>query len=167
MKTLPRIHRRFAGGHGRKLLLVAALSLTLMGAGDADHARFVKLGSRLMCPCSCSQMLLECNHVGCPDSDKMRAELAARVSSGDEDEAILSGFVDTYGATVLAAPRRQGFDLVAWIMPFVALALGIVASVWFVRRWQARHMQPRFAAGNVSPSVLNEFRRRAREETEL
>ena len=162
MKITPALTRRPAG----LLMLAAALSLTLLGAGDSDP-RFAKLGGRLMCPCSCAQMLLECNHVGCPDSDKMRAQLAAGVSQGDGDDSILGRFVDEYGATVLAAPRRQGFDLIAWIMPFVALALGIALVIYFTRRWQGRKLQPTYAAGGVSPSLLQEFQRRAREETEI
>jgi len=42
-----------------------------MGAGD-DGARFNSLGHRLMCVCGCNQILLECNHVGCTYSDRMR-----------------------------------------------------------------------------------------------
>ena len=149
-------------------LLVAALSLTLVGAGDADPARFAKLGKHLMCPCSCAQMLLECNHVGCPDSETMRAQLAAGVSSGDSDDTILSRFVETYGATVLAAPTKKGFDLLAWIMPFVALGGGIFLVVYFVRRWQLRNaQQPAFATPGVSTATCDDLRRRAREETEL
>jgi cytochrome c-type biogenesis protein CcmH len=148
-------------------LLVAALSFTMMGAGDIDHARFAKVGGRLMCPCGCAQMLLECNHVGCPDSDTMRAQLAAGVANGDSDDTILSRFVETYGATVLAAPAKRGFDLLAWIMPFLALAAGIVLVVYFVRRWQARQPRPAFASPDVALPSFNEFRRRAREETEL
>lgn len=155
--------RRFANW----LLLAVALSLTLIGAGDTDTIRFAKIGHRLMCPCGCAQMLLECNHVGCPDSETMRAQLTAGVSQGASDDAILSRFVEIYGTTVLAAPRKQGFDLIAWIMPFVALALGAVLVVYFVRRWQAGHMRPAYATPDIPSSAFNELRRRAREETEL
>lgn len=148
-------------------LLVAALSLTLVGAGDADPARFAKLGKHLMCPCSCAQMLLECNHVGCPDSDTMRAQLAAGVSNGDSDDTIFSRFVETYGATVLAAPTKKGFDLIAWITPFAALGSGIILVVYFVRRWQLRNVRAALATAGIPNSAFDELRRRAREETEL
>jgi len=148
-------------------LLVAALSLTLIGAGDADPARFAQIGHKLMCPCGCAQMLLECNHVGCPDSDSMRAQLAAGISHGDSDDTILRRFVETYGATVLAAPTKKGFDLVAWFMPFVALGLGIVLVIYFVRRWRGRRLQPAFAAPDITSSAFEELRRRARQETQI
>ena len=64
----------------------------------------------MMCICSCNQILLECNHVGCPDSDDMRNELMAAVSRGDSDSLVEQAFVQKYGPTVLAAPTNTGFD---------------------------------------------------------
>ena len=57
-----------------------------------------------MCICGCGQILLECNHVGCPDSDGMRNELMTAVSRGDSDSLVEQAFVQKYGPTVLAAP---------------------------------------------------------------
>ena len=86
------------------------------------EARFNSLGHRMMCTCGCGQILLECNHVGCRSSDKMRDQLQAALDRGDNDDLILQGFVQEYGPTVIAAPTATGFNRVAWIMPFVALA---------------------------------------------
>ena len=76
-----------------------------MGA-DSD-ARFNRLGHQLMCMCSCGQVLLECNHVGCAYSSRMRDELAAGIARGDNDSLILQSFVQKYGNVVLAAPTTQ------------------------------------------------------------
>ena len=73
-----------------------------MGAGD--DARFTSLGHKLMCVCGCNQVLLECNHVGCQYSDRMRSELAANVERGDSDDLVLQAFVQKYGPTVLPRP---------------------------------------------------------------
>ena len=94
-----------------------------MGAGDTD-ARFNRLGHQLMCMCGCNQVLLECNHVGCPYSDRMRHELMAAIQRGDSDNLVLQSFVQKYGNTVLAAPTTTGFNRIAWIMPFVIFTLG-------------------------------------------
>ena len=42
-------------------LLFAALFAFL---GSDQDARFQSLGHKVMCVCSCNQVLLECNHVG-------------------------------------------------------------------------------------------------------
>lgn len=148
---------------------LALAVLTFMGAGDTD-ARFKDLGHRLMCTCGCGQVLLECNHVGCQSSEKMRNELLAALDKGDSnsDDLILQGFVQEYGPTVIAAPTATGFNRVAWIMPFVALALGIAFVVYVVRSWKNRPA-PALADGiTISHgSELDEFREKARKETDL
>src|SRR5260221_13141529 len=118
-----------------RCLQAAALALAVLifiGAGD-DSARFKDLGHRMMCACGCSQILLECNHVGCTYSDKMRDQLQAALDKGNNDDLILQGFVQDYGPTVIAAPTATGFNRVAWIMPFAALAFGISFVVYVVR----------------------------------
>jgi|SRR5271166_4420167 len=156
----------------RRCLQAAALALAVivfMGAGD-DSARFKDLGHRMMCTCGCGQILLECNHVGCQSSDKMRDQLQAALDKGgsNSDDLILQGFVQEYGPTVIAAPTATGFNRVAWIMPFLVLALGISFAVYIVRSWKNRP-EPALADGIVIPhgSELEEFRQRARKETDL
>jgi len=121
-----------------------------------------------MCICGCGQILLECNHVGCPDSDGMRNELMASVSRGDSDSLVQQAFVQKYGPTVLAAPTTSGFDRTAWIMPFVALIAGIFVVVYIVYAWKNRPA-PALADG-IQPArgrELDEFREQARKETDL
>jgi cytochrome c-type biogenesis protein CcmH len=148
------------------LILTAAVFLFL-GAGDTD-ARFKDLGHRMMCTCGCGQVLLECNHVGCQSSDKMRNQLLAALDKGDNDDLILQGFVQDYGPTVIAAPTATGFNRVAWVMPFVVLALGIGFAINIVRSWKNRPA-PALADGiQIHPGTeLDEFRRKARNETDV
>jgi len=150
-----------------QLLLVLAASVLFLGATD-NEARFNNLGHRLMCTCGCGQILLECNHVGCQTSEKMRNELLAALNRGDNDDLILQGFVQEYGPTVIAAPTTTGFNRVAWVMPFVALALGMAFVVVVVRAWKKRPA-PALADGIRIPkgSELDEFREQARKETEV
>ena len=150
-------------GIGHLCLTVFAL----VGAGD-PASRFSEIGHRLMCICGCHQILLECNHVGCPDSDGMRNELMAAVQRGDSDSLVQQAFVQKYGPTVLAAPMTTGFDRTAWIVPFVALFLGLLAVVMVVRAWKNRPA-PAIADGlrPLRGAELEKFRDQANKETEL
>lgn len=150
-----------------QVLVLGAAVVLLMGAGDPD-ARFRDLGHRMMCTCGCGQILLECNHVGCTTSDKMRNQLIAALNKGDNDDLILQGFVQDYGPTVIAAPTTTGFNRLAWIMPFVALALGITLVTYIVRLWKNRPA-PALADGIAIPrgGELDTLREQARKETEL
>jgi len=158
-------------------LAIVVLCVGFLGARPAKSfdARFNDLGHKLMCKCGCNQILLECNHVGCSYSTQMRDELTAALTRGsgggpdgstpDSDELVLQSFVQKYGATVLAAPTTTGFNIVAWIVPFLVLIAGLGLVTLIVRKWNFRVQ--RVGAQNMSPEELDEFRRRAREETEV
>src|SRR5258706_12068135 len=148
-------------------LLLCAAVFALLGAGD-PATRFSELGHQMMCICGCSQILLECNHVGCPDSDGMRNELMTAVNRGDSDSLVEQSFVQKYGPTVLAAPTTTGFDRTAWIVPFVALGLGLSIVVLVIRAWKNRPA-PAIADGlrPVRGAELEQFRDQARKDTDL
>jgi cytochrome c-type biogenesis protein CcmH len=116
------------------LCVVAALA---MGASN-NGARFDDLGHKVMCTCGCGQVLLQCNHLGCPSLAKESAELRADLDRGDGDNAVLIDFQNEYGPTVLAAPMFTKFNAIAWIMPPAVLLLGILGTVILVRRWRRR-----------------------------
>ena len=148
-----------------QLAILLAAATFLLGA-DPSGARFQNLGHKLMCRCGCNQILLECNHVGCAYSEKMRQELMAGLQGPDSDDLVLQRFVQEYGGVVLAAPPASGFNRVAWITPFAALGAGIFAVVWVVRRWRSGPPPP-LPAAHPGDTPIDEFRQRARKETEL
>jgi len=151
--------------HAAQLLLIGVLAIGFMGA-DTD-ARFNRLGHQMMCMCGCNQVLLECNHVGCAYSERMRNELTAGLERGDNDSLVLQSFVQKYGNTVLAAPTSSGFNVIAWIMPFAVFALATGIAVWLVRMWRARPVAQTVAQPNLAAGELDALRRKAREETEF
>ena len=116
--------------------VVCILAVVMLGA-DTD-SRFGKLGHQMVCVCGCGQILLECNHVGCPDSDRMIGELREQLKAGGSDTAILNWFSAKYGPTVLAAPIRGGFDNVAWITPMAVFVLATVGVGVLVVLWKRR-----------------------------
>src|SRR6202050_5748674 len=118
-------------------ILLCAAVFAFLGAGD-PATRFTEIGHQMMCICGCNQILLECNHIGCPNSDGMRNELMAAVTRGDSDSLVEQGFVQKYGPIVLAAPTSVGFDRAAWIMPFLVLVLGFGLVIVVVRSWKNR-----------------------------
>jgi cytochrome c-type biogenesis protein CcmH/NrfF len=148
-------------------LIALALALfTLLGAGD-ESARVNDLGHRMMCVCGCNQILLECNHVGCAYSERMRSELIAAVDRGDNDDLTLQGFVQKYGTTVMAAPTKTGFNRVAWIMPYLVLVVGLATVTLIVRAWRYRPLVlPAGAVAALHGAELEHFRDQARKETE-
>ena len=147
-----------------QLAFVAVVAVALLGVGDPT-ARFDSLGHSMICACGCNQILLECNHVGCPVSDGMRKQAADGIAAGKNDDAILQGFVEQLGPTVLAAPTKVGFDRAAWVTPFAVFVVGIGVAIYFVRHWQQRFKPAVAYATSAQPTepLLDQVRR----ETEL
>jgi cytochrome c-type biogenesis protein CcmH len=154
-------------GKAVQAVILSAAVFVLLGAGD-PATRFNEIGHQMMCICGCNQILLECNHVGCPDSDGMRNELMAAVERGDSDSLVEQGFVQKYGPTVLAAPTNKGFDRAAYITPFAALLLGFGLIALVIRTWTNRPA-PALADGlrPLRGAELEQFRDQARKETDL
>jgi len=148
-----------------RLLILPCMAVLLMGA-DNQEARYQKLGSKIMCTCSCSQMLLQCDHVGCQNSDRMTHELRANVQTMSNDEEVLDWFRNTWGVTAVVEPRTHGFELLAWILPAAGLGLGLLLVILLIRNWRLRPAAVAAADLNLAPE-LEAMRARARQETEL
>jgi cytochrome c-type biogenesis protein CcmH len=161
------------------ILLSAAVAL-LMGADNPD-ARFQRIGDKIMCSCGCSQMLLKCNHVGCPNSDRMLGELHALTGtlrgqqSGQysdvlperDDEAVLNWFRSHWGVTAVVEPGTKGLELWAWIMPWLAPTLGLVLVLTTLYLWRSRRPQTAAVSAVQLDPQLEALRDRARRETEV
>ena len=150
-------------------LLVCVLGVVMLGAAPNEAQRFGRIGHNMMCVCGCGQILLECNHVGCPDSERMIGELHDQLVAANgagADSLIMNWFVAKYGATVLAAPLRGGFDIVAWIVPSTVLVLAIFGTGWMVWKWTGRRRLAAVGLPDRAPRVNDEMRERIRRETE-
>jgi len=88
------------------------------------------------------------------------------LDAGKSEAEILTAFEQEYGTTVLAAPEAQGFDLIAWIMPFVALAVGSLIVTVVFRRLRAPGSGPSEAGEQVAdhPPVADRFKKQIEEE---
>jgi cytochrome c-type biogenesis protein CcmH len=185
---LKRAHRLLAASKRPiQAVVLCVAMITMLGAGDSN-SRYERVGHELMCACGCGQILLECNHVGCPDSARMIAELRSQIGipaiAGDgttpitadsplpplanSDKAILDWFVAKYGAIVLAAPIRGGFDNVAWITPIAIFLLATLGTAVLVRVWRSRNPSPDRipSLDRDADADAQELRDRIRKETQ-
>jgi cytochrome c-type biogenesis protein CcmH len=71
----------------------------------------------------------------------MIKEVATFVKAGKSDPQIYQAFEKKYGPAVLAAPKLEGFNVLAWVLPFVGLGLGAVIVVVAVRRLHPRRQE--------------------------
>jgi cytochrome c-type biogenesis protein CcmH len=84
-------------------------------------------------------------------SEQIKGEIRARVDQGQSVDEIVDFYVAKYGERILAAPKASGFNALAWVMPFVFVALGGVACLVWMRRRRATG-EPSSGPGPVQPS---------------
>jgi len=147
----------------RKLALLVVLAVTPLSPAADRNERIRELGSKFICVCGgCNQLLMNCNHLGCPSREGMLKDLGRQIDQGMDDNAIVAYFTDKYGITVLSAPPVSGFNLTAWVMPFAALAIGLIMALYFLRQFRTRWAaaaEPKPDLGKYQDKVEEELKK--------
>jgi len=144
------------------LAAIAAAPLLITSAGGQQMSdRAKQIGGKFMCMCSCSQVLTQCNHVGCTTSAAMLKELDQALARGDSEDGITQMFVQEFGTKVYAEPPKSGFSLVAWSLPSIYLFSGTILVVFVISRWR-KHALKNVTTGGTAPKVSAELLERAR-----
>lgn len=128
--------------------LLLALAIFFAAPASAGKApTFEELEESLTCQCGCGLIVRACNHLQCPSAIPLRQEIREQMARGLDKEAILAYFADKYGEKILSSPTTTGFNLTAWVMPFVMVAVGGTVVVVTLLRW--RRLQARRTAGPI------------------
>ena len=144
----------------RRAALALVLSLAWAGVPSNAGAAAVttkEIEEALTCQCGCGLTVHSCNHLQCGSGIPLKQEVLTLVSQGLGRDEILLRFRDKYGEKILSAPTVEGFNLTAWIVPFVMLAAGAAVVATTLVRWRAtRETSPSEAV----PRPLSELDRR-------
>lgn len=154
-------------------VVAAALALVLLtpfgAAGQGQQGpSFQELEESLTCQCGCGLTVHSCNHLTCPSAIPLRAEIREQMALGKGKAEILDHFRQTYGELILSSPTTRGFNLLAWVLPFVAVAVGLFFIVFVVRRWVTVQQSRRAANATTpiadSPAVSSQYQARFEKE---
>jgi cytochrome c-type biogenesis protein CcmH len=118
----------------RRLALIALVALVVVPAALASEARptLADLEDEVMCPVCPGETLEQSSS---PAAQQVERFIAIRIEAGDSKQEIKDRLVDQYGPQILAAPPKEGFDLLAWVLPIagaLAAALVLAFAAW---RW--------------------------------
>lgn len=105
-----------------------------VGATDKD-ALYESLISDMACLCGCGTTLKTCPHEACDKAIPARKEIRQLVDGGGSRQEILDRMVKGHGEAILAAPTFKGFNVMAWVMPFVVIAAVGVLVAMILKRW--------------------------------
>lgn len=127
------------------------VQLAAKGPPVLDQAKRDELEHHLHCQCGCNLDVYTCRTTdfSCQVSPAMHHDVMALVAGGYSAPEIIAAFTTVYGDRVLMAPPSSGFDLMAWITPFIALSAGIALVFIVLRRLRAPALAPAMASAAV------------------
>jgi cytochrome c-type biogenesis protein CcmH len=112
------------------LVLVFGAAAAWAQASATDEARVLRLQKSLLAPCCWNEAVA--THRS-EVSLTMRAEINRMVAEGKTDQQVLDYYKQQYGLRILVEPEGSTW----WwmhVMPIVAIALGVLGVLWFIRR---------------------------------
>jgi cytochrome c-type biogenesis protein CcmH len=144
----------------KRRLAVALVALAAAPLASAactkPRASLSSLEGQVMCP-TCQTTLDQSQS---PVATRIRAFIRTRIAACATESQIKQELVDQFGRSILAAPPRKGFDLLAWWLPIAAIVVGAGAIGVGVWRWSRRDGP---AAPVEDPALDPELERRVDE----
>lgn len=142
----------------RPVLFLALLCGAFLLAGGTAKAELTPeqeslartIDGKLIAPCCWTQTVAE--HQS-EIADQMKAQTRTMIAQGTSEGEIIDGYVTQYGESILASPRARGFNLLAYVLPILAIAAaGAAGTMWLRgrRRTRASEPGPAVVAGETS-----------------
>jgi cytochrome c-type biogenesis protein CcmH len=132
----------------RVAVLVAFLALAAPAAASERHPTLAELEDQLMCPVCQGETLAQSDSV---PAQRIKAHLQQRIGQGWSQSRIINEEVDIWGTRILAAPRKHGFDLLAWVLPLVGIFAAAGVLAFLAWRWTRTHEEP----AALGPASMN------------
>lgn len=144
------------------LAAVGMWAISALAATPASKPTLEQVGNQVYCQCGCVTVLNHCPHLPseCQSRAQMQSVILTGIQQGKTDPSILKDLVDRFGVHVLASPPATGFNLTVWVLPGVALIIGLGIVLLIVRRWRSKVSGAREEApggppdGPIDPKVM-------------
>jgi cytochrome c-type biogenesis protein CcmH len=126
-------------------LLALALALAPAAlAQDCPRTSLADIEDEVMCVACGIPLELATD---APQAKREREFIVGLVDSCASKDQVKSALVAEFGEGVLAVPDDEGFDLAAYVVPALAVLLGLGAVALAVTRWRRRRPSPAPSAG--------------------
>ena len=115
-------------------LLAAFLAMpALAQEPSADEVNAV--AKKLSCPTCTGINVADCPTETCA---QWRAKIGEMLIEGRSEQEILDYFGARYGDHVLQVPPKRGFFVLVWILPVIAIIVGLVWLAYLMRGWSRK-----------------------------
>jgi cytochrome c-type biogenesis protein CcmH len=136
---------------------VVVLALALAGSAAAACPTLADLEGEVMCPV-CKTTL---DQSDAPVARQIKEFIQLRADRCASEQEIKDELVAQFGPAVLAAPPREGFHWLAWLVPLLGLLAGAAVVSALVWRWSRKRPAPEPAVdSNGRPALDPELERR-------
>jgi cytochrome c-type biogenesis protein CcmH/NrfF len=114
----------------------SSLAQTVLVVPQSDLERDLQKSIICMCGTCGRQSLTECT---CGKAAEMRQEISDLVAQGKTRDEVIQYYIAKYGSQEpLAAPIDKGFNRLAWLVPYVLGAGGLVMAGFVAIRWSRK-----------------------------
>ncbi len=140
--------------------LMLALAAGALWGQEAKDPLQQELEYMIMAPCCYGAP------VGDHDSDaakQVKAQIVQLLAEGKTRDEILDMYVAIYGERILAQPRAQGFNVLAYVIPLLILVIGGLVVIYVINQMTAPRPQ---AAKPSRKSFSDEFFQKIEREME-
>ena len=112
-----------------------------------------QLENEIMCTCGCRLTVGNCGMMNCHGKEEQSAKIAQLIAEGNDHDAIIAAFIRDFGGQdVLAAPVDEGFNRLAWLFPYLAGLVALVAVALTTRRWSRQSVPAHALAADAGSS---------------
>lgn len=108
--------------------ITAAIFLFFGSALFADSDLAMDIKQSLVSPCCWAGTVYDLDH-----NPEMEEQIEKFVVQGKTKQEILEYYVGLYGERILAVPKAEGFNIMAWGAPILAGLIGILFLFFYLR----------------------------------
>ena len=132
MHVIPRVLARHLGAASRNATVNyppdSDVAVCVLGEGELGQ-KFMLLETALKCQCGCGLDVHSCQfQMQCAESPAWSLRIREALEAGESVEVIQASFVADFGGQVLMMPPAEGFTLLGYLLPALAiLSAGMMA----------------------------------------
>ncbi len=124
--------------------MLSLLAVLVIGSfGSAQNlqieSRTFDIARQLRCPVCISETAADSN---AQIAQQMRLIIQDQLEEGKSEQEIFAYFSGRYGDWILLDPPKRGIHLLAWLLPILAAAVGVITVALLARRWLAAAKAP-------------------------
>jgi cytochrome c-type biogenesis protein CcmH/NrfF len=142
----------------RRAGLLLALLVALTAAAPAQAIppeqrgeAFNRLEKKVMC--------IECNVplniAEAAQADATRTQMRRLLDRDLSEQQVLDQLVEDYGPNILASPKAEGFNVLAYLVPVLALAALLACGAVLLPRWKRNRAEAGSGEDDIPPPDLS------------